>query len=100
MGQELILFQENHITTRVAAAKRLRDLADKIEKLAFDMGDHAVNLPEKVEMKIEFDPDDDNGGEIELEIHWEPWDDMPISGYAAMSESKDEEHEKTEVDQE
>lgn len=88
MGKELTLFQENHVTTRAAAAKRLRELADKIEGMTFIMGDHEISLPEKVEMKIEFDPDD--GGEFELEIHWEPWDKMGLSGIVEIEEDEEE----------
>jgi hypothetical protein len=82
MSLELILFQENHVTTRAAAAKRLRELADKIESLSFMMGDHQVNLPETVDLQIELDPEDEFGGELEIEILWQPWEKMPPTRFA------------------
>ncbi len=82
MTKELILFQENHITTRAAAADRLRDLADKIEAMSFKLGDHAITLPDQVHLFIELGTEEDEG-ELELEIIWPAWDKMGPSGLAA-----------------
>lgn len=86
-SKELILFQEHHITSRTAAATRLRDLADKIESMAFTLGDHAVALPEQVNFKIEYDQEADDDAEapvyeLELELHWEPWEKMGVTNMA------------------
>ena len=87
--RELILFQEHHITSRASAAKRLRDLADKVEAMTFTLGDHQIALPEQVNFKVEYDqenPAGDNTGapvyELELEIRWEPWGKMPATRIA------------------
>lgn len=82
MAKELILYQENHVTTRAAAAKRLRELADKIEQMQFMLGDHQVNLPDELDLKIELDPEDELGGELEIELRWEPWEQMPPTNFA------------------
>ena len=77
MTTELIYFQEHHITTREAVAKRLRVLADMVESKVFFMGDHAVALPEQLELEMELDDEGDEGMELELELHWKPWEKMP-----------------------
>lgn len=80
MAKELILFQENHITTREKVAERLRELADKIEDTTFLLGDHEVALPEAVSFKIEADREEEQGNpvtELEFELRWQPWADMP-----------------------
>ena len=60
-ARELILFQEHHITSRASAAKRLRDLADKVEAMTFMLGDHQVALPEQVKFKVEYDQENQAG---------------------------------------
>ncbi len=83
LNQELVLFQENHITTRKAAARRLRNLADKIENMNFKMGDYPVSLPEQIALKIEYEAAEEAaGGELEIEILWSPWEKMGPSGMA------------------
>lgn len=81
--RELILFQEHHITSRASAAKRLRELADKVEAKSFMLGDHQVTLPEQVNFKVEYDQESQAGDntdapvyELELEMRWEPWEKM------------------------
>jgi amphi-Trp domain-containing protein len=81
-GKELVLYQEMHVTTRALAAKRLRELAAKIESAAFTMGDYAVSLPSEVKLKVEFDSMEAGEGELELELHWMAWDSMPATGMA------------------
>jgi predicted flap endonuclease-1-like 5' DNA nuclease len=76
MTTELIYFQEHHITARQAVAKRLRVLADMVESKTFFMGDHAVALPDEVELEMELDDEGDEGMELELELHWKPWEKM------------------------
>ncbi len=71
MAKELILFQENHITSREKVAERLRELADKIEDTTFLLGDHEVVLPEAVSFKIEADLEEEQGHpvtELEFEL--------------------------------
>lgn len=89
MTRELILFREMHVTTRQAAAKRLLELAAKVEHLSFTMGDHTITLPDQVRMVLEYEADsyyDDEGevseGELEFEIQWTPWEKMAASGMA------------------
>lgn len=77
--KELTLFQEKHITTREKAAARLRALADVIENGSFALGAHEIALPEGFSMKVEFEGEEDEG-EYEIELHWEPWDGMGPSG--------------------
>ncbi|GAB4526550.1 MAG: hypothetical protein OHK0046_43470 [Anaerolineae bacterium] len=101
MGKELILFQERHVTTRAAAARRLRELADKIEKVEFTLGDHNVVLPEDIELKIQVDPDDEET-QVEIELRWEPWDKMPLTQMAeyetVLEEPEEEEEGESEDD--
>jgi hypothetical protein len=71
MAKELILFQENHITSREKVAERLRELADKIEDTTFLLGDHEVVLPEAISFKIEADFEEEQGHpvtELEFEL--------------------------------
>lgn len=83
MARELILFQEHHITTRAAAAQRLRDLASMVERQIFTLGDHNVSLPQEVSFKVEYDEEDDDSFEFELELRWQPWEAMTATGIAA-----------------
>ena len=90
MSKELIFYSEHHITSREAAAKRLRDLADKIESTHFHLGDHAVALPESVNFKLEYDQekDEEMAGqefELEMELRWEPWEKMPAFAEKMLS---------------
>ena len=85
MTTELIYFQEHHITTRAAVAKRLRVLAEMVESKTFFMGDHAVALPEQVELQMELDDEGDEGMELELELHWKPWEKMAAKALAFTS---------------
>lgn len=82
MTRELILFQEHHITTRAAAAQRLRDLASMIERQTFTLGDHNVSLPQEVSFKVEYDEEED-GFEFELELRWQPWEAMTATDIVA-----------------
>lgn len=75
MAKESTLFMENQITTRAAAARRLRELADKIEERQFAMGDYEISLPQRIEMKVELDEHmivGDRVIELEIEIGWRP----------------------------
>lgn len=94
---ELMLFQERHITTRAQAAKRLRELADKIEQAEFMLGDHQVALPEDIALKIEVDPDDTT--EVEFELRWQPWEKMPLTqviDYETVTDAGEEDDEEAE----
>lgn len=80
MTKELILYQENQIANRERVAERLRELADNIEDTTFTMGEHEVSLPESVSFKMEADLEKEDGQdvtELELEIRWQPWNEMP-----------------------
>ncbi len=80
MTKELVLYQENQITSREGVASRLREMADKIEDTTFMMGDHEIALPEMVSFKIEADREDQDGNavtELEFELRWKPWEEMP-----------------------
>lgn len=80
MTKELLLYQENQIASRENVAQSLRELADKIEDTTFMMGEHEVALPETVSFKIEADREDQDGNEVtelEFELRWQPWDEMP-----------------------
>lgn len=83
MSRELTLFREEHLTSRAAAARRLRELADKIEATQFQLGDHNVALPESIRLKIEVNVEDEEG-EIEIELHWEASDAMPHTPFGAQ----------------
>jgi hypothetical protein len=75
MGKESILYMENQITTRMAAARRLRELAHKIEARQFEMGDYEISLPQRLDMKVELDEHmivGDRVIELEIEIGWRP----------------------------
>ena len=87
---DFLLFQENHVTSREHAARRLRELADQIEATTFALGDHQVALPDEVGFTIEVDrehdtraPRDEFQFELELELAWRPWagmrDTMPAA---------------------
>lgn len=75
MAKESTLFMENQITTRTAAARRLRELADKIESRQFEMGDYEISLPQRLEMKVDLDEHmivGDRVIELGIEIGWRP----------------------------
>ncbi|MGI8669047.1 MAG: amphi-Trp domain-containing protein [Aridibacter sp.] len=80
MTKELILYQESQIASRERVAERLRELADNIEDMTFAMGEHEISLPESVSFKMEADLEKQDGQdvtELEFEIRWQPWNEMP-----------------------
>ena len=71
MEKQRTLFNGRFVIGRKAAAQRLRQLADAIEKGRFRLGGHRVVLPETVAIKTEADAmDDGSSGEFEYEILW------------------------------
>ncbi len=60
---------EREILPRMEVAKRLRHLAEQLEKGKVSLGRVSGPLPELVELKLEFESRDGRG-ELEIEIEW------------------------------
>jgi amphi-Trp domain-containing protein len=71
---DLIEHESEGLLTREEAAKRLRELADQLERhneVEFQQGGirHRVKVPNEVTFSLEIEVGDD-GGEIEVELRW------------------------------
>ena len=71
---DLIEHESEEPLTREEAAKRLRQLADQLERhnqVEFQQGGirHTVKVPKDVTFSLEIEVGDD-GGEIEVELRW------------------------------
>lgn len=71
---ELIEHESEENLTREEAAKRLRAIADQLERhnqIEFFEGGikHTVKVPKEITLALEIEVGDD-GGEIEVELRW------------------------------
>jgi amphi-Trp domain-containing protein len=60
---------EREVLPRLEVARRLRHLAEQLEKGTVSVGRVSGPLPELVELKLEFESRDGKG-ELEIEIEW------------------------------
>lgn len=60
---------EREVLPRIEVARRLRHLAEQLEKGTVSVGKVSGPLPELVELKLEFESKDGKG-ELEIEIEW------------------------------
>lgn len=71
---DLLKHKEKETLTREAAAARLRQLADQLERhndVEFDHEGLPVKVKVPAEVHLEFEVEvEDDGGEIEVEISW------------------------------
>lgn len=60
---------EREVLPRMEVARRLRHLAEQLEKGTVSVGRVSGPLPDLVELKLEFESKDGKG-ELEIEIEW------------------------------
>jgi len=60
---------EREVLPRLEVARKLRHLAEQLEKGTVSVGRVSGPLPELVELKLEFESRDGKG-ELEIEIEW------------------------------